>query len=269
MLRGSRRARRVLGLLLLVNVVIVVLYAGLFAIHTFVVVDLPRELTHMVNLNRESTLATWFAAALLTTVAVLSILSAAVSPDPKERRGWIVLALGVAYLAIDEVSLIHERLPMLFRLEGDFARHAWLIPAIPIVVIALLVMARFLRHLPAYMRPVLLLGPAVFAAGAVVIEGLTGFIGDGLGGPWWAKPLLPGQRRPRGESGVHRRDHRGGRHRRPPGPHRPVHAARARGLETDGTGIAGARGRSAAREPPVLVQVPVQAWTHCAATTIE
>ena len=93
MLKGSRRARRVLGLLLLVNVVIVVLYAGLFAIHTFVV-DLPRELTHMVNLNRESTLATWFAAALLTTVAVLSILSAAVSPDPKERRGWIVLALG-------------------------------------------------------------------------------------------------------------------------------------------------------------------------------
>ena len=68
------------------NVVIVVLYAGLFAIHMFVV-DLPRELTHMVNLNRESTLATWFAAALLTTVAVLSILSAAVSPDPKERRG--------------------------------------------------------------------------------------------------------------------------------------------------------------------------------------
>ena len=37
---------------------------------------------------------------------------------------------------------------MLFRLEGDFATHAWLIPAIPIVVIALLVMARFLRHLP-------------------------------------------------------------------------------------------------------------------------
>ncbi len=35
MLKGSRRARRVLGLLLLVNVVIVVLYAGLFAIHTF------------------------------------------------------------------------------------------------------------------------------------------------------------------------------------------------------------------------------------------
>ncbi len=145
----------------------------------------------MVNLNRESTLATWFAAALLTTVAVLSILSAAVSPDPKERRGWIVLALGVAYLAIDEVSLIHERLPMLFRLEGDFATHAWLIPAIPIVVIALLVMARFLRHLPAYMRPVLLLGLAVFAAGAVVIEGLTGFIGDGLGGPWWAKRFFP------------------------------------------------------------------------------
>ena len=91
----------------------------------------------MVNMNRESTLATWFAAALLTTAAVLSILSAAVTTDVRERRGWFVLAFGVTYLAIDEVVLIHERLPMVFRLDGDFATHAWLIPAIPIVALAL------------------------------------------------------------------------------------------------------------------------------------
>ncbi|HKX67374.1 MAG TPA: hypothetical protein VJN29_09140 [Intrasporangium sp.] len=189
-LAGSRRARRVLGLLLLVNAVVVVLYAGLFAIHTFVV-GLPRELTHMVNMNRESTLATWFGAALLTTAAVLSILSAALTPDAKARRGWIVLALGVTYLAVDEVVLIHERLPMLFRLDGEFATHAWLIPAIPIVLIALVVMAHLLRHLPTYMRPVLLTGLAVFTAGAIVIEGLTGFIGDDMGGPWWDKVFFP------------------------------------------------------------------------------
>ena len=75
--------------------------------------------------------------------------------------------------------------------EGDFARHAWLVPAIPIVLLALVVMARFLRHLPAYMRPVLLTGLAVFAAGAIVIEGLIGFIGDDMGGQWWDKVFFP------------------------------------------------------------------------------
>ena len=189
-LKASRRARRVLGQLLLVNVAVVVLYAGLFALHTFIV-DLPRELTHMVNMNRESTLATWFAAALLTTAAVLSMLSGALAADAKERRGWIVLALGVTYLAVDEVVLIHERLPMLFQLDRDFVTHAWLIPAIPIVLIALVVMAHFLRYLPAYMRPVLLSALAVFAAGAIVIEGVTGFIGDDMGGPWWDKVFFP------------------------------------------------------------------------------
>ena len=152
LLWASPSARRVIRLLLWVNVAIVALYAALFAMNSFVV-RLPKELTHMANMNRESTLATWFAAALLTTAAVLSILSAAVTTDVRERRGWFVLAFGVTYLAIDEVVLIHERLPMVFRLDGDFAIHAWLIPAIPIVALALVVMAMFLRHLPRSMRP--------------------------------------------------------------------------------------------------------------------
>ena len=133
-----------------------------------------------------------FAAALLTTAAVLSILSAAVTTDVRERRGWFVLAFGVTYLAIDEVVLIHERLPMVFRLDGDFATHAWLIPAIPIVAVALVVMAMFLRHLPRSMRPFLLLALATFAAGAIVIEGLTGLVGDDLGGgALWDKVVFP------------------------------------------------------------------------------
>lgn len=187
---ASPRARRVIRLLLWINVAIVVLYAGLFALNSFVV-SLPRTLTDMVNMNRESTVATWFAAALLTTAAVLSILSSVMARDARERRGWIVLALGVTYLAIDEVAAIHERVPILLRLDGDFVTHRWLFPAIPVVAIALLIMARVLRHLPHYMRPVLLTGLAVFAAGAIVIEGFTGFIGQAMGGPWWDRVFFP------------------------------------------------------------------------------
>lgn len=190
LLTTSRPARRLLVLLLGVNAVIVLLYAGLFAVDNFVV-DLPKELTHMVNMNRESTIATWFAAALLTTAAVLSLLSAALATDVPERRGWVVLALGVTYLAVDEVILIHERFPQIFGLDSDYATHAWLIPAIPIVAIGLVVMSRFLRHLPRYLRPALLAGLATFAAGAIVIEGLTGFVGDDMSGVWWDKVVFP------------------------------------------------------------------------------
>jgi hypothetical protein len=191
LLSSSPGARRVIRLLLGINVVIVGLYAGLFALNSFVV-RLPRALTDMVNMNRESTVATWFALALLTTAAVLSILSSLMASDARERRGWIVLALGVTYLAIDEVAQIHERVPMLLELDGDFVTHRWLIPVIPVVAIALVVMARFLRHLPHHMHSVLLIGLAVYAAGAIVVEGFMGFIGRFMaGGAWWDRGFFP------------------------------------------------------------------------------
>jgi hypothetical protein len=78
------------------------------------------------------------------------------------------------------------------KLEGDFVTHRWLIPIIPVVAIALLVMAGFLRHLPRHMRPVLLTGLAVYAAGAIVLEGFMGFIGRSMaGGAWWDRVFFP------------------------------------------------------------------------------
>lgn len=186
----SVRAERVFRSLVWVNAVIVALYAGLFAIHTFVT-PLPSELTHAVNMNRESTIATWFAAALLSAAGVLALIAATITDAVRERRGWVVLALGVTYLAIDEVTLIHERFPQMFSIEGDVGTHAWLLPAIPIVAAGLVGMGFFLRHLPGYMHRPLLVALAVYAAGAVVIEGLTGFLVDDLSGAWWDTIVFP------------------------------------------------------------------------------
>jgi hypothetical protein len=134
-----------------------------------------RHLPRWLDMNTETSIATWFNVGLLQLVAALAVVAAIAAATRRERVAWASLAVAVTLLSVDEKISIHESLPELLGMsQGDMATHEWLIPGVAIALIALLALTFLLRPLP---RPVilgLLLAMTVYGAGAVGMETLSG-----------------------------------------------------------------------------------------------
>lgn len=134
-----------------------------------------RHYSRWLDMNAETSIATWFNVGLLQLVAALAVVAAIAAVTRRERVAWASLAVAVFLLSVDEKISIHEALPELLGMsQGDMATHEWLIPGVAIALIALLALTFLLRPLP---RPVvlgLLLAMTVYGAGAVGMETLSG-----------------------------------------------------------------------------------------------
>lgn len=76
---------------------------------------------------------------------------------------------------IDEKVQVHEQLPELFGMSrGEGITHEWLIPGVIIAGLGVAVLTHFVRALDRRVRWGLFLALLVYAAGAVVVEGLSG-----------------------------------------------------------------------------------------------
>ncbi|HXV93574.1 MAG TPA: hypothetical protein VD813_09775 [Pseudonocardia sp.] len=135
-----------------------------------------RAVPESVVLNAEGTVATWFSAALhLVNAALLALLAAAAGP--RERRRWVLLAVMVLAVSVDEVSAFHEDVNWVLREHLDTSgvlTYVWVVPAVVVVAVVAATCARLVLARPGGVRVVL--GTAVFLGGAVVVEVLQG---------WW------------------------------------------------------------------------------------
>lgn len=129
----------------------------------------------LLDLNRESSLGTWVAGTLLT---VLALVCLACGLQERRRggrweRNWALLAVAFAYVSIDEVLAVHERVapPVREALDLDGALYfAWTLPALVLVAVFGLVQLGFLTALPRTTRTRLLAAAGLFLTGAVGLE---------------------------------------------------------------------------------------------------
>ncbi len=145
-----------------------------------------RHVARLFELNEERTFPTFFSVGqLLLASAVTGVVACRqwIERDPF-RRQWLLLALLMLLLAIDEQVGLHERLtrPMRLLLGGGAGGgealgvffYAWVIPGALIVAGVALAFARFLFALPSPTRDRLFLSGVVFVGGALGMELLGG-----------------------------------------------------------------------------------------------
>ena len=163
------------GVLVAGHVVGMVFIHGLGHDHVF-------GLVPMFSLDGESNLPAWFSGGILAFSALLLLITALA-----ERRrgepwiGWMGLAVIFAFLSLDEVAVVHERLGWaagdLAGAEGTLQEYAWVAVYLPVVALIGLAYLRFLARLAPPIRNGMLLAALLYVGGAAGIEV--------LGSPFW------------------------------------------------------------------------------------
>jgi hypothetical protein len=142
------------------------------------------QFVRLFSVAREANIPTWFSSIMLfSAAALLSGIAEDERKHGKRRflRHWWVLAIGLLYMSLDEVAMIHELtvrpLRDLLHTRG-FLYDAWLIPASVIVVLVPVAYVRFLTHLPSRIRLGFILSGATYVAGALGIEFVGSYLTD-------------------------------------------------------------------------------------------
>lgn len=132
-------------------------------------VTVPWDLHLVFNVDDEPTVPTWYSSASLLFASGLLWLIA--DARTRERapgaRHWRGLAAGFAFLSLDEIAAFHE-------MFNTFMSVEWTIPAAVIALVVGATYVPFVRRLPARHRNRFVIAGAVFLAGALVVEYLTG-----------------------------------------------------------------------------------------------
>ncbi len=127
----------------------------------------------------DQSLPTMFNAMVFQLCAGLSFWAGMISRKTSKPfvLQWLVLSLVFLFLSIDDLLMFHEavgyvigvKLSPAERLGGAFY-YAWVIPAVPIVLILTLFMLRWFLHLPVRSRSLGALAALLFLAGAIGLE---------------------------------------------------------------------------------------------------
>jgi hypothetical protein len=142
-----------------------------------------KETTALVRLfhpSEEGNITAWFSAMLLLLAAVLLALIATAT---KKTGGvytghWGVLSLIFVYMSVDEAARIHEltQEPLRAALHpSGFFHYAWVIVAIPLVLLFVIAYLRFLRDLPQPTRLLFIVSGAIYVGGALGMDMLGGY----------------------------------------------------------------------------------------------
>ena len=132
-------------------------------------------LARAIDFRVERNLPTVFGSALLLLASLLlaRVASRRLLAAGHARRDigyWVVLAAGFAYLAVDEVARLHDRLlpPLVDGMPiPDALRDEWVIPALAMVVLVGAAFGPFLRRLPTTTRVLFALAGLVYVGGAI------------------------------------------------------------------------------------------------------
>ena len=132
----------------------------------------------LFSVNAEDSIPTWYAALLLFGAsALLAVIATAKhAHQDRFRRHWAGLALIFLYLSMDEGAAIHELFSDILETPlqpGGYLYFAWVIVAVPLVILFLLVYLRFLVHLPPRTRAQFMLAGMVYVGGALGVESIS------------------------------------------------------------------------------------------------
>lgn len=127
------------------------------------------------DLNREYNLPTLYSvAALLLCALMLAMTAQGERRRSRPFAGWAGLSLAFAFLALDEMLVLHEKLnePLRSALNtsGGVFHYAWVLPYAVMTAAFAAVYLPFLLRLPARTRNLFVLAGAIFVAGAAGCE---------------------------------------------------------------------------------------------------
>ena len=170
----------VIGILLVAHVLCMISIFALGHDHVFGLVPL-------FNMDGEGNVPAWFSAGLLLFSAQLLLVTALA-----ERRvgkpwvEWLGLSLIFAFLSIDELAVIHERIGWfvgdLVGAEGLLREYGWIGVYLPLGALLGVVYLRFLNRLPPRVRKGMLVAALFYVGGAAGIEV--------IGSPFWADTVM-------------------------------------------------------------------------------
>jgi len=144
------------------------------------------QITRLIWLGHESTIATWFSSMLFFIAAFFAYQCSLVfSLKSEAKRMWCVCSLILLVLSCDEVAQMHEYWGAyinehFFKLKG--IEHASWIVIIPFFLVGLLLfISKFKKYLfcSAKAMKFLALGTVMFIAGAFILEATINFLNHG------------------------------------------------------------------------------------------
>ena len=138
-------------------------------------------LVPMFNVSHEQNIPTLFSVLLLITCSIL--LSLVFYLHRKQEAGlkmyWATLAIGFAYMAIDEFTELHENIGFLFKpLIGSYSHgflyYSWVVPATALMIFLAIFYSSFLFKLPKTTRINFIIAAIIYITGLIGIEMLGG-----------------------------------------------------------------------------------------------
>ena len=169
-----------------IAVLLLIAHLGAEAVRTTVGENLPDRATGMWNLDEENNVPTWFASMLLALVGFGFAFVGLMKYQERDRhyRQWFAIALIPLFLSLDDMAQLHEALSSPLSDEygfGGLLRWAWIVVAIPVVLVLTVLFVPFLRRLPGRTMALLLLGAGVTFSGGVILEMFEGWRVDSSG----------------------------------------------------------------------------------------
>lgn len=145
----------------------------------YVGLDISEGFWHEFDTAAEANITSWFSSLLLLIAGALLLLIARVKTHAADAfsRHWNILAWVFFFLSMDEIASLHEKLIVPLRdamgASGIFY-FAWVIVAIPLVLLFVLLYSRFLLNLPRRTAVQFVVAGAIFVIGALGFEMLGG-----------------------------------------------------------------------------------------------
>ena len=145
-----------------------------------------QSLAYRFRLDAEATIPMWFSSMLMLICALLAAVAALVHRHQSRADVWRwgMIAVILLGMSIDEAVVLHEMAIGVIRgfmpTSGLFF-YAWVVVAIPAVVVVAALGAPMLRRLPRRTAVGLPLSAAIFCAGAIGMEMVGGKIFEAAG----------------------------------------------------------------------------------------
>jgi hypothetical protein len=134
-------------------------------------------LMRLFDVSSERNVPTWFSSSLLLSCGLLAagVGLLARRAGTAGLMPWLLFALLLTGLSLDEAAALHERLrgptaDLLGKRARGALRFAWVVPGAAIVTAIGLAYARFVWRLPSAARRLVVAGAALFVTGALGLE---------------------------------------------------------------------------------------------------
>jgi len=145
-----------------------------------------RTLEQYFYYDLEGNIPTWFSTILLFLCAERAwwVASTARASGDRWHRHWRGLSVIFAYLSLDELAQLHEQVVVPLRESlslGGALRFAWVVVAVPLVVVFAIIYLRFLMAQPLWTRVAFIVSGVVYVGAAVGMEMIGALLVNAFG----------------------------------------------------------------------------------------